>query len=501
MSAKQEEHTFLKNILKVATGGIVAQALVLLTMPFIARLFPPEAFGVAGLFFSITMFFFPLSGLGYYFAIVTAKNKEDAINLLLLDVIIVFLLSCLLMIPVAFFRRQISVMANMPALAHYLWFAPFLVALHGTVEALTSWNVRKKGFSRNAKARICLVGSDKSFVLSAGALGYNLPGGVIFGRIFGYFLSMLYLGFTFYLQFSKNMLRAISWQKIRQLGSEYKKFPLFSTPALLLNRIGTESPVLFLSFFFFPNVVGYYAMAARIARVPMNILGDALTRVFFQKAAESRLNLQENSEMFFRYLLRYSLVPVMALGVVAPGLFSVLFGKNWQDAGIFMQAIIPNFFFTFLSRPISALYYVTGKQGIQFFFEILSLLVGGLALYLGCRLESPICALIFFALSSSSVKCYKVVWILKLTGIPYRRSLSIFFRAIVVLIPFAVILVSLKYLLTDNPIWLLSISFVSVTIYFLLVISRDKSALSFIESRFPWVWRLKKNTMAGFERD
>ena len=43
-----------------------------------------------------------------------------------------------------------------------------------------------------------------------------------------------------------------------------------------------------LAIFFAPSVIGLYALGIRIIRLPMMLVGDAVTNVFLQKSSEIR---------------------------------------------------------------------------------------------------------------------------------------------------------------------------------------------------------------------
>lgn len=83
-----EMSTFTGNVLKLVTGSMVAQGLGVLVAPVIARLFAPEAFGVAALFSSIAGFICVAVCLRYELSIMLPKTDEEATNLLALNLLI-----------------------------------------------------------------------------------------------------------------------------------------------------------------------------------------------------------------------------------------------------------------------------------------------------------------------------------------------------------------------------------------------------------------------------
>ena len=72
--------SFATNVLKLVTGSVFSQGLGVLVAPIVARLFAPEAFGVAALFASIAGIVGVVACLRYELAIMLAptltKNAE-----------------------------------------------------------------------------------------------------------------------------------------------------------------------------------------------------------------------------------------------------------------------------------------------------------------------------------------------------------------------------------------------------------------------------------------
>ena len=74
--------SFAGNVLKLVTGSVFAQGLGVLVAPIVARLFAPEAFGVAALFVSITGIISVVACLRYELSLMLPETDEEAVNLL-----------------------------------------------------------------------------------------------------------------------------------------------------------------------------------------------------------------------------------------------------------------------------------------------------------------------------------------------------------------------------------------------------------------------------------
>ncbi|HHX8502286.1 TPA: hypothetical protein ACVO0Q_004674, partial [Vibrio diabolicus] len=59
---------FFKNVFVIFSGTVVAQVLNILSIPFITRLYGPEAYGMLGSFNAIATIFIPIVSLAYVYA-------------------------------------------------------------------------------------------------------------------------------------------------------------------------------------------------------------------------------------------------------------------------------------------------------------------------------------------------------------------------------------------------------------------------------------------------
>jgi len=100
-SFTKPSNSFSGNILKLMSGTVLAQALGILAMPVVTRLFAPEAFGVLAIFASMTGIVGVIVCLRYELAIMLPDSNEEAANILgvsLLSVIIMTTLSALIVL-------------------------------------------------------------------------------------------------------------------------------------------------------------------------------------------------------------------------------------------------------------------------------------------------------------------------------------------------------------------------------------------------------------------
>jgi len=180
----------------------------------------------------------------------------------------------------------------------------------------------------------------------------------------------------------------------------------------------------------------------------MDVLGHAVAQVYFQKASEAKRegNLAQVTKTAFRWLVILGLFPVFALMIVGPELFSVIFGQEWRDAGVYASILSPWLFFSFVSSPLSTIFSVLEKQKELFFFNAILLFSRLTALLLGGMTGNPFWAMAFMGGSGAVIYLWLCLWNLKNVGVYYIDSINILSRYFFMSIPAIALLSFVKYI-------------------------------------------------------
>jgi hypothetical protein len=93
---------FASDVLKIVSGTTIAQIIVMLSSPILTRLYGPEAFGILGIFSSITTIIGVVACMSLNYAILLPKEDEEAVNLLGMSFIIVAIVTSLTL-PIVYF--------------------------------------------------------------------------------------------------------------------------------------------------------------------------------------------------------------------------------------------------------------------------------------------------------------------------------------------------------------------------------------------------------------
>jgi len=474
--------TFAGNVLKLVTGSVFAQGLGVLAAPIVARLFAPEAFGVAAVFASITGIIGVVACLRYELSIMLPKTDEEAANLLGVSLFFVLIITGISVLIIFFADDLLANLLNSPELKRYLWLVPIAVFVTGIFTALNYWNSRTKHFGRLSIARVISSVATQTTKLGAGFAGFVSGGALIGTGILGQIVSTVALGGQIWRDDRRLFKANIRWGKMIAGLKRYRKFPVIDIWGILLNTLSWQLPALLLSSFFSPVIVGYYALGTAVIRMPMNIIGGAIAQVFYQRACDAKIKggLAQVVEDVYKRLVAIGLFPMLLFCLIGQDLFSVVFGHNWVEAGLYTQILAPWMFFTFISSPLSTLFLVFERQGSALIVHSTIFLTRLISLYIGGVLGNVYIALGLFSVTGVFVYGGLSIWNLKLAKVPINIICVTLFKYFCYFVPACFGLLLLKLYFEVSPLIHSLIAILIIVCYELIIISKDDSLRKYI---------------------
>lgn len=436
ISPHKKASNFSFDVLKLASGTAFAQGLTVLASPLLTRLYSPDAYGTLALFTAIASIIAALVCLRYELTILLPDQEEDAANLFAGSFLISVVISLLTIPGVWWFGSYIGLWLKSPTLTMFLWLLPPVVFFGGIGAGhpiLNAWASRKRNFTQITIAKIIASLARVGTSLVAGFIGLNAIG-LILGGLVGSILSPLWMGWQIWKLDWRFLVENIRWKKIWAGLVRYRKFPFYDFPSAMLNTISWQVPSFMLSAFFSTSVVGYYALADQVLRVPMNLIGLSVGQAFYAHAVTSYREgtLAVFVENTFRRLVEYSCVPILLLSVIGKELFVIVFGSGWSDAGGYTQVLSLLILFWFVSSPMSHLFQVMERNELAFGLNIAILFTRIGSIWLGGVLKSPYQALLLYSISGAIIYGYMSFLIIRLAGASLRRIGAIFMHNILI---------------------------------------------------------------------
>ena len=358
-------------------GTSVAQAIPIAISPILTRLYSPEDFGVLAMFLAITMTLGSVANARYEVAIMVLRTDDDAINIAALSVIISPFFSIILLFPAVLLNSQLTSFLGNEEIGFWLYLVPAVVWLTGLFNVLNYLNIRNCQYRDIAKASVY-----KSLVMAIFQILIGVVKSGVSGLIVGQVMSDIAANY----QLSKNVIRyyclsGIRLKKLYALGKKYKDYPLHNTPATLLDNAALQMPFLLLPKLFSLVVGGQFLLAQRMVGLPSSLISKPISQVFFQTMTEKNNNGEKTLPFLKLTLKRLFLIALpitIAVYIVSPFLFRIVFGEEWTFSGTIAQYIVIAFFIRFIVSTVSPVFSVSDNLKIGAAWKYLYFISTGL---------------------------------------------------------------------------------------------------------------------------
>ena len=413
----------IRNVGKLLSANIFAQALSLLIYPLLTRLFTPENFGLMSLFLSISGVLVIVATAEYHYAIVLPKEEEKARSLAQLCGFIVACVVIFLCLTIPF-SRGIAALFKAPELAHWWWAMPVSVAVMAVWNILNYLYIRSQSFTKISSYLISQSVVNAGAKLSFGWLGW-LSGGLIIGSIVGPFCAIVWHVVAGWKQRFRQLF-VINRPAVHEMAKEYRNFPCFSLPKSLVNTFSMNLPTFLLTPVFGLENVGFWSLALMVSFQPVNIIARSIYQVFYQKVAVLVQQRQSIRGVIWAYTWKMGLVMIVGLAALyglLPWLVTTLFGAKWLVSATLIRYLYPMIGLTILSSVLCFLPDVFGRQRGAFVLEVINLALLLIALSIGIYLGEFRRSILLYSLAETLFILLQLGWFGSLVR-RYEQSIS-----------------------------------------------------------------------------
>lgn len=374
----------VRNVLVVASGTAGAQAIGLVFVPFITRLYGPEAYGVLGTFIALTTILTAASALAYPVAIVLPKSDSDAKGVVKLSLIVAALISFLTFIILLLVGEWVMKKIGAIDLIDFMFFLPVVMFLVACQDVAQQWLIRKNSFSNLAK--VFVAHSFFNYGVQTLA-GLYTPISSVLISVYTLAITVRtaltgYIGVKVSKRTTTKSSKKLS---LKSLAVEYIDFPLYQAPQIVLKAISGSLPLLMLTAFFGPASAGFYALTRTVLGLPVTLLGASVRSVFYPHFNEMVLNNNKTLPLLIKSIASLMIVgiwPFILLMFFGPYLFSLVFGSEWYQAGKYAQWLSIHIYFILVSIPVIASIPVLKLQRWLLFYEIITTIIQFVIVYI-----------------------------------------------------------------------------------------------------------------------
>jgi O-antigen/teichoic acid export membrane protein len=351
------------------------------TMPLLTRLYAPEDFGALAVFAALHAILAGLFTLKYDLSIILPAGDDKALDLTLLTVTLSALLSSLLFAGVAVGHLAFG------ALPPYYLLLPLSTLLAAGYTCGQQWGARKGDYGRFARSQVVNATANVATGVMLAIAASLVLGNLVAAFVTGLGAGLAYLMYDSWRNRAELKL-ADRFARLVATAREYRRFPLYVLPSSLMMTLGISGPPFVLQALFSLQEVGHYAIASRFLLIPGALVGGAVSEAFRPELVD-RINRGEQVSSFvLRTTWRLMLVaiPFFALFfLIAPMLFSFLFGEDYRLSGILSRYLALGVLAQFIAQPLGYVFVATHNVRLGLFLQstltmlsLIGLVVGGL---------------------------------------------------------------------------------------------------------------------------
>lgn len=463
-----ENKKFGKDISKLVGGTVIAQIVALCLLPIITRLFGPDIYGTANVFISIINILLVICCLKYDQTIILPENDSDAAALFFLCSIILIGVSIICFVLFWIFGGYIATLLMVPSLSSYLPFISIFLLVDGFYLIFRYWNTRQKRFGTQATTQIIQTTTGNGLKLGFGLCNFLNVGALLIGQFIGNLAALLMLIIQAFRHNKEGLLGGLSKKRIRYLACKYKKFPLVETWSDLIQNLSLQLPILMLTTFYSPTIVGFYSLGYMVLQAPLSLIGGSISQVYYQRAsiAVRSQNLATLVEDVVTVMFLLTVIPLCMLVVLGGNIFEIVFGLEWVEAGIYVQILALWAIIFYVTQPLSLTFALVNRLEDRVKANILNLIMTLLAFGIGGFYQNIYFTLILFALFGSFATGYRLWLIFSLSHVSLTKIYSQSKFTIILALAAFFSLSFLKYILNLNIFFILGISGIIIFGYY-----------------------------------
>lgn len=418
--------SFRRNTLIMSSGAMINVVISMALYTVVTRLYTKEQFGELGLYMAVsTLISLALTSL-YPTGLVVPKHKRSFFALLKLCLFLTAFAGAVSILSILIFPTVFSTIFQLGSIPHLIWWIPLGVVLFSLKEVFTNWNIRNKDFKLNAFSNIV-----SGLSLKVGNILYAIAFsassfGLIVTQIISLFLGIYTLGIK-KMMTQISILKRISWEEVRDVAKEYKKYPINLLPGNLINKYTADLPIYLITAYFNSGLVGAFVLANSLMNIPMNVIGGSLASVFLQHANELQhkdpTKVGEFSEGINRKMLYVGVLTFGFIFAFGDLLFSIVFGQEWLVAGTIASILSAYYIFRLLSSPLTRVFRIVKKEQYSLYVSIILAFCRTAGIWYGVKSGSWMHAIIYFAIGNLIGYLFTSYFVFKAVQLPIAKLL------------------------------------------------------------------------------
>ncbi|WP_414055453.1 lipopolysaccharide biosynthesis protein [Macrococcus equi] len=391
-----------KNGLMMLGSSVISQILLVLSVPFIGRLYSPEEYGLFTLFSNIAFLFIPIINGRYELLIINAIDKKEAYIFSRLSVVI----SIILLIIILPFTLVYFYISEKPLI--------FLIYLLVILILVSANNIATSYYSyKNRYDIVAYINFLRNLLLILFQLAFGFYNfgeiGLILGFVLSYFSGVI---FSFKTWKDLSEIKNVDKNELKEKFDENIDQIKYSSTSIIVNTLSMSAVVFVIDYLYSNSDVGFYGMSLRVLNIPITIISLSLSKLFMQEA--NKLLMETGT--FKKILQKFSLILIIVsfcffgpLYFIPKRFISIVLGEQWIDIIFILKILIPMYVIRLVVTTTSLSFVILKKQKLELLLQCLFLIaiiiVGLMAYIVKLNFDSFI-----ISFSMSFIICYLIYY-------------------------------------------------------------------------------------------
>lgn len=349
-------------------GTGIGQLIALAFIPVLTRLFQPEDFAALESYLFLLMLTGIIATGRYEFAIVQAKEKEEARSIVSLSFWLACFMAMLWLVLSITLPSFIASWSGAPMLQPWLWTLAPLTLAAAVTNITAYWFNRERQFQITATGKALYSAAGEP--IKAGLGWFNAhASGLITGTFLGQMVTGVYSYYQFWKNEPKTFFQSTRWQ-MQAVAQAYVQYPKYNLIGSLLNHFAQwiHVAVFFIVYgqeAFVP--VAFIALSRRLIQNPLGLFATSFSQVFYQRIS----NITDGHELkrYFlansKNLLWIGLFPIALAWLLPTGMMGWLLGEDWSDAMHYLRVLSIWFGLNFVTSSVSFIFFRLQLQRIN----------------------------------------------------------------------------------------------------------------------------------------
>ena len=406
MAIRSSGSEFTKNVLTLATGTAIAQAIPFMILPVLSRLYAREDFGFFSIFMSVVSGIAVIVSGRYDLAILLPKSNRDSYRLILLSFYICCAVSFLSFVVV-------GILCAVGLISCWFLLIPVFVFLTGLYQIFVNWNNRKKEYRKISFFRI-----NNSIAINSSSALFGFLKLNSFGLITGNLVGLIFSDFIFLKKEIKeffHQLRTTKFSYLKLSAYRYREMPKVNSIQALIDMYQLNGIVYLIPVFFNSAILGMYSFGIRILQAPVNLIGGAIAQVYYQRASE-KFSANENIQNLMKETIKKAAIIALPIPIIlllsGENLFAFVFSEKWRMAGLYAKILSPWIYFDFIRMTISQTAIIIKIQKQMAKISFVGILIMTIAIvYSGLIAKDILPGFYIISVSYSLLDIFIILWI------------------------------------------------------------------------------------------